>query len=243
MNKRHANSEPEEELNRRTVFVSNLPPDVKQRDLLKLMRQIGAVETVRLRSCIPKDPKMPKKVAAIKGELIGRVNAYVCFKEEGSVEKALNLGGSEFRGHHIFVDSCLSKRKYEKKRSVFVGNLPFEVTEDQLYDHFVDCGEVTAVRVVRDKKYGLGKGFGYVVFRNASSTLLAMKLHGSQLGSRQIRVFRIESKDAGSNQGTSNNANVNSRPAVGKQGKVAKKGKKHSKTSARRKAKVRSIMK
>ncbi|CDW58072.1 RNA binding protein 34 [Trichuris trichiura] len=241
MNKRSANSKLKEELDRRTVFVSNLPADVTKRELLKLVKQFGPVETVRLRSCIPKDPAVPKKVAVIKGELVGRINAYVRFKEESSVEKALSLNGSEVRDHHVFVDSCLSKRIYEKKRSVFVGNLPFDVSEDQLYEHFADCGEIKAVRVVRDKKYGLGKGFGYVVFQNASSVLLALKLHGSQMGRREIRIFKIEGTADERASSSRNRAKSIAKPSVGKRGKISRKGKGRFRATGKRKKK--SIMK
>ncbi|KFD52575.1 hypothetical protein M514_06609, partial [Trichuris suis] len=254
MNKRSANSELKEELDRRTVFISNLPADITKRELLKLVKEFGPVETVRLRSCIPKDPKVPKRVAVIKfdqltirslfrGELVGRINAYIRFKEESSVEKSLSLyaNGSQVSDHHIFVDSCLSKRIYEKKRSVFVGNLPFDVTEDQLYEHFVDCGEINAVRVVRDKKYGLGKGFGYVVFRNASSILLALKLHGSQMGRREIRVFKIESTVGENSSSSRNKAKSVAKSAVGKRGKISRKGKRRFRATGKQRKK--SIMK
>lgn len=50
---------------------------------------------------------------------------------------------------------------------MFVGNLPFDVQDEQLYTHFKRCGEIEFVRVVRDKKTNIGKGFGYVQFKVA----------------------------------------------------------------------------
>jgi nucleolar protein 12 len=47
---------------------------------------------------------------------------------------------------------------------VFVGNLPFDVQDEELYTHFERCGEIEFVRIVRDKKTNIGKGFGYVQF-------------------------------------------------------------------------------
>ena len=54
---------------------------------------------------------------------------------------------------------------HDHKRSVFVGNLPFDVQDEDLYTHFARCGDIEFVRVVRDKKTNIGKGFGYVQFK------------------------------------------------------------------------------
>ena len=48
---------------------------------------------------------------------------------------------------------------------MFVGNLPFDVQDEDLYSHFSRCGEIEFVRIVRDKKTNIGKGFGYVQFK------------------------------------------------------------------------------
>lgn len=39
-----------------------------------------------------------------------------------------------------------------------------DITEHPLREHFEDCGNVEAVRLVRDRESGMGKGFGYVLF-------------------------------------------------------------------------------
>jgi len=40
-----------------------------------------------------------------------------------------------------------------------------EVEEEALRGHFVDCGEIANVRIIRDPKTGMGKGFGYITFQ------------------------------------------------------------------------------
>lgn len=42
--------------------------------------------------------------------------------------------------------------------------LPADISNDAVREHFAVCGGVVAVRIVRDRKTGLGKGFGYVLF-------------------------------------------------------------------------------
>lgn len=47
---------------------------------------------------------------------------------------------------------------------MFVGALPFDVKEDDLRQHFAQCGEIENVRVVRDAGNSIGKGFAFVEF-------------------------------------------------------------------------------
>ena len=45
-----------------------------------------------------------------------------------------------------------------------------DTEEDQIREQFAICGEIENVRIVRDKKFRLGKGFGYVLFKVVSFT-------------------------------------------------------------------------
>ena len=60
-------------------------------------------------------------------------------------------------------------------------------------NHF-QAGEVSFVRVVRDRGSGLGKGFGFVGFKDTSSVPVALKLDGSVFQQRNISVKNIEKK-------------------------------------------------
>lgn len=40
-----------------------------------------------------------------------------------------------------------------------------DVSEEDLRQHFTDCGDIEDIRLVRDKATGIGKGFGYVRFK------------------------------------------------------------------------------
>ncbi|XP_057698478.1 RNA-binding protein 34 [Corythoichthys intestinalis] len=186
----------EREKDGRTAFVGNLPGDCTKKTLLKLFRADGAVESVRFRSMVREDPGVPRRVAAIKRQAhpsAGRVNAYVVFKEPEGVTKALRRNGVEIqKDFFIRVDRVSSKaeQNHDHKRSIFVGNLSFELQELPLRRHFEECGAVEAVRLVRDNNTGLGKGFGYILFKSPDSVQLALKLDGSKLEGRAIRVKR-----------------------------------------------------
>ncbi|XP_033056212.1 RNA-binding protein 34 isoform X3 [Trachypithecus francoisi] len=116
---------------------------------------------------------------------------------EGTLSKklaAIKNGAQIADGFRIRVDLA-SETSSRDKRSVFVGNLPYKVAESAVEKHFLDCGSVMAVRIVRDQVTGVGKGFGYVLFENTDSVHLALKLNNSELMGRKLRVMRSVNKE------------------------------------------------
>ncbi|NWI56008.1 RBM34 protein, partial [Calyptomena viridis] len=188
----------DETVDRRTVFVGNLPVNCTVQVLKSLFKKYGQIQSVRFRSLIPAEDTISKKLAAIKHKLHPSakfVNAYVVFKEECDAQKALKENGTEIAsGFHIRVDTASKTSSHDNKRSVFLGNLPYDIPNDAVREHFHVCGDVVGVRIVRDRKTGLGKGFGYVLFENTDAVHLALKLNNSVLMGRQIRVQRIGEK-------------------------------------------------
>ncbi|KAM9857452.1 RNA-binding protein 34 isoform 2-T2 [Aulostomus maculatus] len=184
---------------KRTVFVGNLPTSCTQKTLRSLFRDKGSIESIRFRSMVREDLSMSRKVAAIKRKAHPKkqsINAYVVFKNEEGVTKALERNGEEIeKDFFIRVDRVTGSVSHDHKRSVFVGNLPFELNELAFRRHFEECGHVEAVRLVRDQNSGLGKGFGYVLFESADSVQLALQLDGSKLEGRSIRVKRSVKKE------------------------------------------------
>ena len=56
----------------------------------------------------------------------------------------------EFNGHHLLLDSCIPTPR-DMNLCVFIGNLPFDVTEEEIYEFFKISGEIKRIRVIRDK--------------------------------------------------------------------------------------------
>ncbi|NWV07508.1 RBM34 protein, partial [Ptilonorhynchus violaceus] len=188
----------DETADRRTVFVGNLPVNCTVQVLKSLFKKYGQMQSIRFRSLIPAEDTVSKKVAAIKHKVHPNakfVNAYVVFKEECDAQKALKENGTEIAsGYHIRVDTASKTSSHDNKRSVFLGNLSYDIHDDAVREHFHVCGDVVGVRVVRDRMTGLGKGFGYVLFENTDAVHLALKLNNSVLMGRKIRVQRIVEK-------------------------------------------------
>ncbi|GAB1603308.1 polyadenylate-binding protein 2-like isoform X1 [Argonauta hians] len=74
-------------------------------------------------------------------------------------------------------------------RSVFVGNVDYGATAEELEQHFHGCGSVNRVTILCDKYSGHPKGFAYVEFADKDSVGTAMALDDSLFRARQIKVM------------------------------------------------------
>lgn len=73
--------------------------------------------------------------------------------------------------------------------NIYVGNLPYALTEDELREAFAAFGEVDSASIIMDKYSGRSKGFGFVEMSNQSEAEDAIKaLNESALKGRNIRV-------------------------------------------------------
>nr|DAD28473.1 TPA_asm: hypothetical protein HUJ06_029941 [Nelumbo nucifera] len=79
--------------------------------------------------------------------------------------------------------------KYKESAYVFVGGIPFDLTEGDLLAVFAQYGEIVDVNLVRDKGTGKSKGFAFIAYEDQRSTNLAVdNLNGAQILGRIIRV-------------------------------------------------------
>jgi len=78
---------------------------------------------------------------------------------------------------------------------LYVGNLPFSVTEAELRETFSRFGDVATVDLVSDRFTGESRGFGFVEMDNNSAADAAIKsLHGSDLRGRNMTVNQAKPK-------------------------------------------------
>jgi cold-inducible RNA-binding protein len=72
---------------------------------------------------------------------------------------------------------------------VFVGNMSFDTTREQLQELFAQAGEITEVVVPTDRMSGRPRGFAFVSFATDEAAAAAIqKLDGQELGGRNLRV-------------------------------------------------------
>ncbi|GMH26691.1 hypothetical protein Nepgr_028534 [Nepenthes gracilis] len=72
-------------------------------------------------------------------------------------------------------------------RSIYVGNVDYACTPEEVQAHFQSCGTVNRVTILTDK-YGQPKGFAYVEFLEIEAVQNALLLNESQLHDRQLKV-------------------------------------------------------
>lgn len=179
----------EDELDKaeRTVFVGNVPTSVvtskrTYKHFKQLFQQTGPIQAIRFRS-IAFDEALPRKLAFAKRalhDLRDTVNAYVVFKQKEASKKACSrLNATLFEHHHLRVDHVAHPAPKDNKRTIFVGNLDFEEQEENLWRYFNKHtgDDVESVRVVRDSKTNLGKGFALVQFKDTLSVNKAILLN------------------------------------------------------------------
>ncbi|CAN0842951.1 Nucleolar protein 12 [Linum grandiflorum] len=190
----------------RTVFVGNLPLKVKKKALLKEFSQFGEVESVRIRSVPVMDTKIPRKGAILQNKIndaAGSVHAYIVYKTAESAEASLSHNMAVVAGNHVRVDRACPPRKklkaddtslYDNKRTIFIGNLPFDVKDEEMYQLFTSIkglnSSIEAVRVVRDPNNGMGKGIAYVLFKDKAreSVKITLQKRGLKIRDREIRL-------------------------------------------------------
>jgi RNA recognition motif-containing protein len=74
-------------------------------------------------------------------------------------------------------------------KKMFVGGLPYEVTEAQLRTIFAACGSVVSAKVIMDRETGRSKGFGFVeMATDAEAATAIAKLNNSPVGERRMFV-------------------------------------------------------
>jgi RNA recognition motif-containing protein len=87
----------------------------------------------------------------------------------------------------------------EKRMKLYVGNLAYQVTEDQLRDAFESYGKVESVAIIKDKYSGQSKGFGFVEMPTDAEGQAAIDgLNGKDFNGRAIKVNEAKPRTEGS---------------------------------------------
>ena len=77
---------------------------------------------------------------------------------------------------------------------LYVGNLPWSVTDNDLENLFADIGPVDSAQVVTDRDSGRSRGFGFVEMNAQDGTRAITLLNGREIESRALRVNEAQSQ-------------------------------------------------
>src|SRR3954470_8137085 len=83
-------------------------------------------------------------------------------------------------------------------KSLFVGNMSFQTTENDLRELFKELGQVTRIHMAMDRETGRARGFAFVEMPNDEEAGKAIAaLDGKELGGRNLKVNEARPKVAG----------------------------------------------
>ncbi len=89
-----------------------------------------------------------------------------------------------------------SLRRNEMAKKLYVGNLAFSVTDDELMQAFTSFGNIVSARVVMDRMTGRSKGFGFVEIEDDGQADEAVnKMNGQTIGGRPVRVSEAKPQE------------------------------------------------
>ncbi|KAF4982364.1 hypothetical protein FZEAL_1998 [Fusarium zealandicum] len=178
----------EDERDRRTVFVQQLAARLRTRELKEFFEKVGPVN----------EAQIVKDRISQRSKGVG----YVEFKNEESVTQALQLTGQKLLGIPVIVQVTEAEKNRQARNPeasgphpnsipfhrLYVGNIHFNVTEQDLQAVFEPFGELEFVQLQKDEN-GRSRGYGFVQFRDAGQAREALeKMNGFDLAGRPIRV-------------------------------------------------------
>ncbi|KAJ8670251.1 hypothetical protein QAD02_001510 [Eretmocerus hayati] len=83
--------------------------------------------------------------------------------------------------------------EYKSSAWIFIGGLPYDLTEGDVIAVFSQYGEVVNINLVRDKDTGKQKGFGFLCYEDQRSTVLAVdNFNGIKILGKTIRVDHVK---------------------------------------------------
>ncbi|XP_077219556.1 uncharacterized protein LOC143853717 isoform X2 [Tasmannia lanceolata] len=197
--------EADPERDQRTVFAYQICLKADERDVYEFFSKAGKVRDVRL--IMDRNSRRSKGVG------------YIEFYDAMSVPMAIALSGQPLRGQPVMVKPSEAEKNLVQSntavggmigpysggaRRLYVGNLHFNITEDQLRQVFEPFGTVELVQLPLDPETAQCKGFGFVQFARLEDARAAQSLNGQlEIAGRVIKVSAISDQvgmqDVGAN--------------------------------------------
>lgn len=82
--------------------------------------------------------------------------------------------------------------------NIYVSNIPYTTTEDELRDAFSAFGNVSSARIIKDKLTGKSRGFGFVEMGNDDEAKSALDgMNGAELSGRKINAREARPREEG----------------------------------------------
>eukprot|EP00116_Pleurobrachia_bachei_P007620 sb/3467882/ len=166
-----------------TVFVSNLSYSATEDDLNNTFKHIGSIVDIRL-------------VKSVNNK--SRGFGYIEFHTREEVLAALEMDRVAILGRPCYISECKEKQQGQKadfkfstkmeSQKLYVSNLPYTATEEEIRGLFGGIGEIKSLRMVTTKS-GKFKGFLYVEYGSETEARKAvLELNDKEIGGRAMSV-------------------------------------------------------
>ena len=80
-------------------------------------------------------------------------------------------------------------------KKIYVGNIPWRATEDDLRDYFSSYGEVSSVAIILDRETGRSRGFGFIEMEDQGADRAIAEADGKDYQGRPLRVNEAQQRD------------------------------------------------
>ncbi|XP_059288812.1 phragmoplastin interacting protein 1 isoform X1 [Lycium ferocissimum] len=141
--------------------------------------------------------------------------AIITLKTEAAAQRAMALDGSDMGGLFLKIQSYKSDRANKVSNfspnmvagynRIYVGNLSWNVTEDDLKKLFSDCS-ISSIRFGEDKETGEFRGYAHVDFADSLSVNMALKLDQKIVCGRPVRISCAVAKEGAVKKGGATNS-------------------------------------
>lgn len=164
------------------IYIGNLSWNADEEDLRLLFQPYGRI--VRVRILREQDGR-------------SRGVGFVEFEESEAVGNAVSLNGNEYMGRTLRVSRAgeLGETKAHVS-TVFVGNVSYQCSENDLRELFSRAGEIKTIRLACDSD-GRPKGFAHIEFEDQEGVARAIALTNTDLKGRRIKVEYSVTKKTG----------------------------------------------
>lgn len=97
---------------------------------------------------------------------------------------------TEFKkvNHYLVVLTKGEGERVVNDFKIYVGNVDYSTSEDELHDLFEQFGAISEVNIPRDRRTGRPRGYGFITYSDTSDAVKSLELDGSTFKERTIQV-------------------------------------------------------
>ncbi len=96
----------------------------------------------------------------------------------------------------------LCRESFKLTKKVYVGNLSFSATEEQVRDLFSEFGEIQSIAMINDRDTGRFRGFAFVEMEDSAANAAIKALNGKQVDGRELSVNEARPREERSGGGS-----------------------------------------